>query len=77
MWLEAFHLLASLHHAYTTVHLLSVNYAGVTDRYLIVMRDMGLRYLTVWNLVSEIWNLMTQSGKGDVLTLSHGMKLDK
>ncbi|XP_021932812.1 androgen-dependent TFPI-regulating protein-like [Zootermopsis nevadensis] len=52
MLLEAFHLLVSLHH-YTTVHLLTVNYAGATDRYLTVMRDMGFRYFTVWNLIMQ------------------------
>jgi hypothetical protein len=53
MWLEAFHLLVSLHHAYTTISLLLVDYTGVYNKYLIFMRDMGPRYLTVWNLVSE------------------------
>jgi hypothetical protein len=62
MRLEAFHLLATLHHIYAIVHLLSVNYVGATDAFVLVMRDMGFRYLTGWNLVSEmlyitVWNL--------------------
>jgi hypothetical protein len=55
MWLEAFHLLVNLHHAYTIVYLLSVNYAGETDKYVTALKDMGFRFLTVWNLVSETW----------------------
>jgi hypothetical protein len=57
MRLEAFHLLATLHHIYAIVHLLSVNYAGATDEYILAMRDMGFRYLTTWNLVSEELNI--------------------
>jgi hypothetical protein len=53
MRLEAFHLLATLHHIYAIVHLLSVNYTGATDAFVLAMRDMGFRYLTTWNLVSE------------------------
>jgi hypothetical protein len=65
MWLAAFHFLMNLHHGYTIGRLLSVNYSGVTDRYLIAMRDTGFRYLTVWNLVSEglyiaMWNLLRE-----------------
>jgi hypothetical protein len=63
MWLAAFHLLMNVNYGYTFYHLLSVNYSGVTDSYLISMRDMAFRYLTVWNLVSEglhiaMWNLL-------------------
>jgi len=63
MWLAAFHLLMNVKYGYTIYVLQSVNYSGVTDRYLIAMRDMGFRYLTVWNLVSEgllisMWNLV-------------------
>jgi hypothetical protein len=63
MWLAAFHLLMNVNYGYTFYHLLSVNYSGVTDGYLIAMRDMAFRYLTVWNLVSEgfhivMWNLV-------------------
>ena len=43
----------NVHHGYAIGRMLSVNYSGVTNSYLIVMRDMGFRYLTVWNLVSE------------------------
>lgn len=53
MRLEAFHLLASLHHIYALVHLLSVNYAGATDTFILVMRDMKFRYLTGWNLIMQ------------------------
>jgi hypothetical protein len=53
----------NVNYGYTSYRLFSVNYSGVTDRYLIAMRDMGFRYLTVWNLVSEglhvaMWNLV-------------------
>jgi len=63
MCLAAFHLLLNVNYGYTFYRLLSVNYSGVTDAYLIAMRDMGFRYLTVWNLVSEwlhfaMWNLV-------------------
>jgi len=63
MWLAAFHLLLNVKYCYTIYGLQSVNYSGVTDRYLIAMRDMAFRYLTVWNLVSEglhiaMWNLV-------------------
>jgi hypothetical protein len=53
MRLEAFHLLATLHHIYAIVHLLSVNYVGATDAYILAMKNLGFRYLTTWNLVSE------------------------
>lgn len=53
MWLEAFHLLMNVHHGYAIGRMLSVNYSGVTNSYLIVMRDMGFRYLTVWNLIIQ------------------------
>ncbi|PNF14352.1 Androgen-dependent TFPI-regulating protein [Cryptotermes secundus] len=53
MRLEAFHLLATLHHIYAIVHLLSVNYAGATDSFVLAMRDLGLRYLTTWNLIMQ------------------------
>ncbi|GFG31763.1 hypothetical protein Cfor_04202 [Coptotermes formosanus] len=61
MWLEAFHLLMNVHHGYAIGRMFSVNYSGVTDSYLILMKDMGFRFLTVWNLVSEglhikVWN---------------------
>jgi len=63
MWLAVFHLLMNVNYGYTFYRLLSVNYSGVTDGYLIAMRDMAFRYLTVWNMVSEglhiaMWNLM-------------------
>jgi hypothetical protein len=53
MWLEAFHLLTSVHHVYTICYLLSIDYTGVTNKYLINMRDMGFRFLTIWNMVSQ------------------------
>jgi hypothetical protein len=53
MRLEAFHLLATLHHIYAIVHLLSVNYVGATDAYVLAMKNVGFRYLTGWNLVSD------------------------
>jgi len=63
MCLAAFHLLMNVNYGYTFYGLLSTNYSGVTDRYLITMRDMGFGYLTVWNMVSEglhfaMWNLV-------------------
>jgi len=63
MWLAAFHLLMNVNYGFTFYRLLSVNYSGVTDTYLIAMRDMAFRYLTVWNLVSEglhiaMWNVV-------------------
>jgi hypothetical protein len=55
----------NVNYGYTIYSLLSVNYSGVTDRYLIVMRDKSFRYLTVWNLVSEglhiaMWSLVIE-----------------
>jgi hypothetical protein len=61
MRLEAFHLLATLHHIYAIVHLLSVNYAGATDAYVLAMKNVGFRYLTGWNLVSEELNITMKS----------------
>jgi hypothetical protein len=63
MSVAAFHLLMNVNYGYTFYRMHSVNYSGVTDRYLIVMRDMGFRYFTVWNLVSEglhfaMWNMV-------------------
>jgi hypothetical protein len=65
MWLAAFHLLVTLHHAYTFVLLRTVNFSGATDRYLIAMKDMGFRFFTVWNLVSDclhivMWYLVSE-----------------
>jgi hypothetical protein len=63
MWLAAFHLMMNVNYGYTFYRMHCVHYSGVTDGYLIAMRDMGFRYLTVWNLVSEglqiaMWNLV-------------------
>ncbi|PSN49552.1 hypothetical protein C0J52_04986 [Blattella germanica] len=51
---DAFHVFASLHHAYATIRLVSVKYEHETNVYLTVMRDMPLRYLTVWNLIAQL-----------------------
>jgi hypothetical protein len=65
MWLAAFHLLVTLHHAYTMVSLHYINYSSATDIIVITMRDLGLRFLTTWNLVSEglyvaMWYLVSE-----------------
>ncbi|XP_069705671.1 androgen-dependent TFPI-regulating protein-like isoform X4 [Periplaneta americana] len=61
MWLPVFHLLTGLHHAYTISRMVTVDYDGVSHPYMLVTRDMGFRFLTVWNLLvtSVFWILFT------------------
>ncbi|XP_069705666.1 androgen-dependent TFPI-regulating protein-like isoform X2 [Periplaneta americana] len=53
MWLPVFHLLTGLHHAYTISRMVTVDYDGVSHPYMLVTRDMGFRFLTVWNLILQ------------------------
>jgi hypothetical protein len=63
MWLEAFHLLMNVKYAYTFARLRCANFSDATDSFVIAIRDMEFRYLTMWNLVSEglhiaMWNMV-------------------